>query len=73
MICTMADVIVLNLCTLALQTLDCRVMSGNTNHNKFVLFQRQGRPEYIRCKVALLYYNYYIEIKASSCFHSVFL
>ena len=72
MICTMADV-VLNLCTLALQTLDCRVLSGNNNHNKFILFQRQRRPEYIKCKVTLLYYYYYyIEIKASSCFHSVF-
>ena len=73
MICTMADVVVLNLCTLALQTLDCRVLSGNNNHNKFILFQRQRRPEYIKCKVTLLYYYYYIEIKASSCFHSVFL
>ena len=48
-ICTMADVVVLNLCTLALQTLDCRVLSGNNNHNKFILFQRQRRPEYIKC------------------------
>ena len=51
----MADVVVLNLCTLALQTLDCRVLSGNNNHNKFILFQRQRRPEYIKCKVPLLY------------------
>ena len=36
MICTMADVVVLNLCTLALQTLDCRVLSGNNNLNKFI-------------------------------------
>ena len=63
-----ADV-VLNLCTLALQTLDCRVLSGNNNHNKFILFQRLRRPEYIKCKVTLLY----LEIKASSCFHSVIL
>ena len=48
-------------------------LSGNNNHNKFILFQSQRRPEYIKCKVALLYYYYYIEIKASSCFHSVFL
>ena len=72
MICTMADVVVLNLCTLALQTLDCRVLSGNNNHNKFILFQRQRRPEYIKCKVTLSYYYYYIEIQASSCCHSVF-
>ena len=69
MICTMADVVVLNLCTLALQTLDCRVLYGNNNHNKFILFQRERGPEYIKCKVTLLYF----EIKASSCFHSVFL
>ena len=68
MICTTADVVVLNLCTLALQTLDCRVLSGNNNHNKFILFQRQRRPEYIKCKVTLLY----LEIKVSSFFHSVF-
>ena len=37
-ICTMADVVVLNLCTMALQILDCRVLSGNNNHNKFILF-----------------------------------
>ena len=67
-ICTMADVVVLNLCTLPLQTLDCRVLSGNNNHNKFILFQRQRRPEYIKCKMTLLY----LEIKASSCFCSVF-
>ena len=72
MICTMADVNVLNLCTLALQTLDCRVLSSNNNHNKFILFQRQRRPEYIKCKVTLLYHYDYIEIKASSCFHSFF-
>ena len=60
------NVVVLNLCTLVLQTLDCRVLSGNNNHNKFILFQRQRRPEYIKCKVTLLY----LEIKASSCFHS---
>ena len=72
MICTMADVAVLNLCTLALQTLDCRVLSGNNNHNKFILFQRQRRPEYIKCKVTLLYHYDYIEIKTSSCFHRVF-
>ena len=72
MICTMADVVVLNLCTLALQTLDCCVLSGNNNHNKFILLQRQRRPENRKCKVTLLYYYYYIEIKASSCFHSVF-
>ena len=71
MICTMADV-VLNLCTLALQTLDCRVLSGSNNHNKFILFQRQRRPEYIKCKVTLLYHYDYIEIKASSCFHRCF-
>ena len=71
MICTMADV-VLNLCTLALQTLDCRVLSGNNNHNKLILFQRQRRPEYIKCKVTLLYHYDYIEIKASSCFHRYF-
>ena len=63
MICTMADVNVLNLCTLALQTLDCRVLSSNNNHNKFILFQRQRRPEYIKCKVTLLYHYDYIEIK----------
>ena len=57
-----------NLCTLALQTLDCHVLSGNNNHNKFILFQRQRRREYINCKVTLLY----LEIKASSCFHSFF-
>ena len=68
----MADVVVLNLCTLALQTLDCRVLSGNYNHNKFILFQRHRRPEYIKCKVTLLYRYDYIEIKASSCFHSFF-
>ena len=68
----MADVNVLNLCTLALQTLDCRVLSSNNNHNKFILFQRQRRPEYIKCKVTLLYHYDYIEIKASSCFHSFF-
>ena len=51
---TMADVVVLNLCTLALQTLDSRVPSGNNNRNKFILFQRQRRPEYIICKVTLL-------------------
>ena len=63
-----------DLCTLALQTLDCCVLSGNNNHNTFILFQGQRRPEYIKCKVTLLYYyHYYIEIKASSCFHSVFL
>ena len=72
-ICTMADVVVLNLCTLALQTLDCRVLSGNNNHNKFILFQRQRRPEYIKCKVTLLYHYDYIEIKASSSFHIFFL
>ena len=69
MICTIPNVVVLNLCTLALQTLDCRILSGNNNHNKFSLFQRQGRPEYIKCEVTLLY----PEIKASSCFDSVFL
>ena len=79
-----------DVCTLALQTLDCCVLSGNNNHNKFILFQRQRRPEYIKCKVTLsvyyyyyyyyyycyyyyYYYYYYIEIKASSCFLSVFL
>ena len=72
MICTMADVNVLNLCTLALQTLDCRVLSSNNNHKKFILFQRQRRPEYIKCKVTLLYHNDHIEIKASSCFHRFF-
>ena len=72
MICSMADVVVLNLCTLALQTLDCRVLSGNNNHNKFILFQRQRRPEYIKCKVTLLYHYDYIEIKATSCFCSFF-
>ena len=36
MICTMADGVVLNLCTLALQTLDCRVLSGNNNLNNFI-------------------------------------
>ena len=72
MICTMADVNVLNLCTLALQTLDCRVMSSNNNHKKFILFQRQRRPEYIKCKVTLLYHYDHIEIKASSCFHRFF-
>ena len=51
----MADVVVLNLCTLALQTLDCRVLSGNNNHNKFILFQ-----EYIKCKATLLDYYYHI-------------
>ena len=56
---SMADVVVLNLCTLALQTLDCRVPSGNNNRNKFILFQRQRRPEYIMCKVTLFYYYYY--------------
>ena len=55
MICTMADVVVLNLCNLALQALDCRVLSGNNNHNKFILFQRQRRPEYIKCKVTFFY------------------
>ena len=60
-----------DLCTLALQTLDCCVLSGNNNHNKFILFQKQRRSEYIKCKVTLLYH--YIEIKASSFFHSVFL
>ena len=64
----MADVVVLNFCTLALQTFDCCVLTGNNNYNKFILFQRQRRPEYIKCKVTLLY----LEIKASSCFHSVF-
>ena len=44
-------------------------MSGNNNHNKFILFQRQRRRGYINCKVTLLY----LEIKASSCFHSVFV
>ena len=68
----MADGVALNLCTLALQTLDCRVLSGNNNHNKFILFQRQWRPEYIKCKVTLLYHYDYIEIKASSCFHRFF-
>ena len=72
MICTMADVVILNLCILALQTLDCRVLSGNNNRNKFILFQRQRRPEYIKCKVTLLYHYDYIEIKASSCFHRFF-
>ena len=72
MICTMADVAVLNLCTLALQTLDCLVLSGNNSHNKFILFQRQRRPEYIKCKVTLLYHYDYIEIKTSSCFHRFF-
>ena len=43
--------------------------SGNNNHNKLILFQRQRRQEYIKCKVTSLY----LEIKASSCFHSVFL
>ena len=64
-----------DLCTLALHTLDCCVLSDNNNHNKFILFQRQRRLEYIKCKVTLLYYYYYyyIEIKASFCFHSVFL
>ena len=71
-ICTMAIVVVQNLCTPALQTLDCRVLSGNNNHDKIILFQRQRRPECIKCKVTLLYYFYYVEIKASSCFHSVF-
>ena len=57
----MADVVVLNLCTLALQTLDCRVLSGNNNHNKFILFQRHRRPEYIKCTVTLLYrYDYFV-------------
>ena len=46
--------VVLNLCTLALQTLDCRVLSGNNNHNKLILFLRQMRPEYIKCKVAFI-------------------
>ena len=64
--CCLVNVVVLNLCTLALQTWECRVLSGNNNHNKFILFQRQRRPEYIKCKVTLVY----LEIKASSCFHS---
>ena len=68
----MADVVVLNLCTLALQALDCCVLSGNNNHNKFIFFQRQRRPEYIKCKVTLLYHYDYIEIKASSCFRRFF-
>ena len=72
MICTMADVNVLNLCTLALQTLDCRVLSSNNNHKKIILFQRQRRPGYIKCKVTLLYHYDHIEIKASSCFHKFF-
>ena len=72
MICTMADVVVRYLCTQALQTLDCRVLSGNNNHNKFILFQRQRRPEYIKCKVTLSYHYDYIEIKASSCFRMFF-
>ena len=55
------------------ETLDCHVLSGNNNHYKFIFFQRQRRPEYIECKVTFLYYYYYIEIKASSGFHSVFL
>ena len=46
--------VVLNLCTLALQTLDCHVLFGNNNHNKLILFQRQMRPEYIKCKVAFI-------------------
>ena len=62
MICTMADVDVLNAPGF--------VLSGNNNHNKFILFQRQRRSEYIKCKVTLLYH--YIEIKASSLFR-VFL
>ena len=84
--CCCSKFVTRDLCTLALQTLDCCVLSDNNNHNKFILFQRQRRPEYIKCKVTLLYYYYYhyyyyysyhyyyyIEIKASSCFHSVFL
>ena len=71
-ICTLADVVVLDLCTLALQTLDCRVLSGDNNRNKFILFLRQRRPEYIKCKVTLLYHYDDIEIKASSCFHNFF-
>ena len=47
----LADAVVLNLCALALQTLNCSVLSGNKNHDKFILFQRQRRPEYIKCKV----------------------
>ena len=66
--------VVLNLCTLALQTLDCRVLSGNNNHNKLILFQRQMRPEYIlSVKWHLLYHYEYFEIKASSCFHRFFV
>ena len=36
--CCLVNVVVLNLRTLALQTLDCRVLSGNNNHNNFILF-----------------------------------
>ena len=42
--------VVLNLCTLALQTLDCHVLSGNNNHNKFILFQRQRRQDILTVK-----------------------
>ena len=59
--CCLVNVVVLNLCTLALQTLDCCVLSDSNNHNKFILFQRQRRPEHIKCKVTLVY----LEIKAS--------
>ena len=69
----MADVVVQNLCTLALQTLNCRVLSGNNNHNKIILFQRQRRPECIKCKVTLLYYFYYVEIKPVLVFIVFFL
>ena len=45
----------------------------NVHINRSIADLGQTRPEYIKCKVTLLYYYYYIEIKTSSCSHSVFI
>ena len=77
MICTMADVGVLNLCPGICApwhykhwtVVSCLVTTITIN-----LFCSKDRGDQNILSVTLLYHHYYcIEIKASSCFHSVFL